>query len=781
MASFSLDLAKEVERSKKDRRLESKKKKALALLKLIEEKNSEDEPPAKKARKQDPSENQTAFEIIDSKTGDVPSKEKNCSDVDDKYARAKQAIRERQKAAMEKPKIFLTLDELMPKLIPPDNADGGPKSPNDTSASDDAEKPEASRLSVEQKTPPLFMMDLQHLLLFSLMKNLSSFMPRWCKLLRPAKISSVVLATLSDVSIEDFQKHPECFPFIKEQFPTYVEMVTPAQYGSSLDLDVYGVPLSISQMKKYTRRPELREKVIRLISVPQSNCTGGVESKQDAASLSAKPEESTQEASKPKKSTPEVGKLGESKDASVGEDETNVTSQTTESMEVGGAIRDIIPRTSLMLNTVQMMAEGYPVPVTTSNEKYGDFVFSKDRYSPVKPTSPLFALDCEMCLTCIRQNEVTRVSIVNEQNEIVYDQLVKPRNRIINYLTKWSGITKEMLDPVTTRIEQVQRDISQLLPSDAIFCGQSLCNDLCALKIFHPYVIDTSVIYNMSGNRRVKCGLKRLSSLFLGRAIQNSPAGHCSSEDAIATMDLVRLKLSKGLDFGDAVLGGVYFPDMRTYFLTPSSAQNVQEMFHSNNANHGHEISGTPQLGRKHVASAGKKSKKHVENRGTTVNKSIVETLAKVKSIDVDQRKVFFQQTGNMLMHSFFELLADSSFSVALIGRKELVSKYDTEPKLKVVVKETDRECCKEAVTLSQEKDLTWVDLMAFADKVAVNKMEEDQTSLAEESKSVFTKLDKRVRKLVEKLRDRTLVTIVMTGRSSRGQHYNAATFVKVT
>ena len=34
--NFSADLAKDVERSKKDKRLESKKKKALAFLKLIE-------------------------------------------------------------------------------------------------------------------------------------------------------------------------------------------------------------------------------------------------------------------------------------------------------------------------------------------------------------------------------------------------------------------------------------------------------------------------------------------------------------------------------------------------------------------------------------------------------------------------------------------------------------------------------------------------------------------------------------------------------------------------
>jgi len=33
--------------------------------------------------------------------------------------------------------------------------------------------------------------------------------------------------------------------------------------------------------------------------------------------------------------------------------------------------------------------------------------------------------------------------------------------------------------------------------------------------MFHPYVIDTSVIYNLSGVPYVKPGLKRLTSTFL--------------------------------------------------------------------------------------------------------------------------------------------------------------------------------------------------------------------------------------------------------------------------
>jgi len=58
--------------------------------------------------------------------------------------------------------------------------------------------------------------------------------------------------------------------------------------------------------------------------------------------------------------------------------------------------------------------------------------------------SPMFGIDCEMCLTTIRLNELTRVSIVNEKHELVYETLVMPYNKIINYLTEFSGITRQV-------------------------------------------------------------------------------------------------------------------------------------------------------------------------------------------------------------------------------------------------------------------------------------------------------------------------------------------------
>lgn len=75
------------------------------------------------------------------------------------------------------------------------------------------------------------------------------------------------------------------------------------------------------------------------------------------------------------------------------------------------------------------------------------------------------------------------------------------------------------------------------------------------LQIFHPYVIDSAVIYNLTGSRPHKSRLKFLSAVFCDREIQSSlDEGHDPNEDALATMELVLLKLKMGLNYGDACL-----------------------------------------------------------------------------------------------------------------------------------------------------------------------------------------------------------------------------------
>uniref|UniRef100_A0AAF6YPY8 RNA exonuclease 5 n=1 Tax=Bos taurus TaxID=9913 RepID=A0AAF6YPY8_BOVIN len=162
----------------------------------------------------------------------------------------------------------------------------------------------------------------------------------------------------------------------------------------------------------------------------------------------------------------------------------------------------------------------------------------------VTDNSPLFGLDCEMCLTS-KGRELTRISLVAEGGGCVMDELVKPDNKIVDYLTSFSGITKKILNPVTTKLKDVQRRLKILLPPDAVLVGHSLDLDLRALKMIHPYVIDTSLLYVREQGRRFK--LKFLAKAILGKDIQcPDRLGHDATEDARTTLELARYFLKYG-------------------------------------------------------------------------------------------------------------------------------------------------------------------------------------------------------------------------------------------
>ncbi|KAG1960132.1 RNA exonuclease [Pimephales promelas] len=158
--------------------------------------------------------------------------------------------------------------------------------------------------------------------------------------------------------------------------------------------------------------------------------------------------------------------------------------------------------------------------------------------------SPLFGLDCEMCLTCVGL-EVTRVALVDEAGHCVLDELVKPPNPIIDYCTRFSGITHRALAPVSTVLSDVQEKLLQILPCDAVLVGHSLEADLRALHMIHPHVIDTSLLYRQDFGRRFK--LKILAQVILDREIQSeNRRGHDPCEDALAALHLAQHFIRKG-------------------------------------------------------------------------------------------------------------------------------------------------------------------------------------------------------------------------------------------
>uniref|UniRef100_A0A6M2DJQ9 Putative 3'-5' exonuclease n=1 Tax=Xenopsylla cheopis TaxID=163159 RepID=A0A6M2DJQ9_XENCH len=368
---------------------------------------------------------------------------------------------------------------------------------------------DAALCIVPEKRIPLFLTDIQHLILYSILGNHSPYLPsRWCNLEKWNKLSQIVIVVAEGLTLNDYLDHKLSLPSIKTIFDASVEVVTPAVSECSIISELASVPLTGTQKDKLIQEFGTLETAMK-------------NSKDLMVMMRA-----------------------------VFPIQRNV--QPIEEEQLPSS--DIFSRTKLLLSAWQMVEEGYPLPLRGGlSNRYADFVMTKDSYGQVNANSPMFGLDCEMCRTKFG-SELTRVSMVNEKFEVVYETFVKPYNKIIDYVTQFSGITEEILENVTTRIEDVQNMIRKILPDDAILVGQSLNADLIAMKMMHPYVIDTSVIFNITGNRVRKSKLQILAREFLGEIIQKAASGHDSVEDSSASLKLTQLKLAKGIHFGDAVL-----------------------------------------------------------------------------------------------------------------------------------------------------------------------------------------------------------------------------------
>ncbi|KAJ1529229.1 hypothetical protein ONE63_006032 [Megalurothrips usitatus] len=415
---------------------------------------------------------------------------------------------------------------------------------------------------------PIFCSDLQNLLLHSLFPlNYPAARARWFSMDRVGSLKSVQILFIEGAGISDYLKSEEQLTALSDSnFKSRLEVIMPAVYGGDTIEEFCLVPLSRIQGIKLTQGfPSLEEAVktskYQLYKVLRTYFP-----------IKTKEEEEKSENSKTE--TP------------LQNSEEQKSDQTPETKKIELHPNDKFPRTNLLLSPWQMIEEGYPLLLNANmKEEYKDFVHTKTSYKEVTNLSPMYGVDCEMCQTTRYRSELTRVSIVNEKLETVYDSLVKPPNKIINYLTEFSGITAEMMKNVTTKLADVQKFIQENIEPDAIFVGQSLNFDLKALKMLHPYCIDTGVIFNITGDRYKKTKLKILTQKFLAQTIQAGSHGHDSVEDSSAALRLVQLKLSKSIEFGDQVLSGVSCPDAKKHKELLDVSGYATSLFHHTSIN----------------------------------------------------------------------------------------------------------------------------------------------------------------------------------------------------
>ena len=180
------------------------------------------------------------------------------------------------------------------------------------------------------------------------------------------------------------------------------------------------------------------------------------------------------------------------------------------------------------------------------------------------------SIDCEMGFTTLGM-EMIRLSALSwpEGNEVI-DVLVRPIGEVLDLNTRFSGVSVDQFNkaiPYGTqqadhgdstsedgelepeRMERVESPeaarrllFHKIGPGTALI-GHAIDNDLNVLRVIHPFIVDTVLLYPHPRGLPVRYGLKTLTNKYLLRDIQSLDTGHDSKEDAKATGELVRLKV----------------------------------------------------------------------------------------------------------------------------------------------------------------------------------------------------------------------------------------------
>lgn len=179
---------------------------------------------------------------------------------------------------------------------------------------------------------------------------------------------------------------------------------------------------------------------------------------------------------------------------------------------------------------------------------------------PLEEQSRYLALDCEMVGVGHggRKSSVARVTLVDWDGRIVYDEFVQQEQEVTDYRTFVSGITHLDVEDATLTLEECREHVATMI-ADKVLVGHALKNDLRGLGLTHPWMstrdtakyepfMQTRFTDNVLWPRK----LKDLAFGKLERKIQREGEPHSAYEDAAAAMDLyrtVRRKWEKVMDY----------------------------------------------------------------------------------------------------------------------------------------------------------------------------------------------------------------------------------------
>jgi DNA polymerase III epsilon subunit-like protein len=194
---------------------------------------------------------------------------------------------------------------------------------------------------------------------------------------------------------------------------------------------------------------------------------------------------------------------------------------------------------------------------------------SDDRSRRQRPVT----FDCEMGYTTMGLELIRLTAVSWPLNKDLLDVLVRPLGEVIDYNTRFSGVSEEQFvaalpyraeeaqqheatledgEQVPERLRVVESPMAarkllfDLITPETPLIGHGIENDLNTCRVIHPTIVDTILLFPHPRGLPIRYGLKTLTSKYLQRSIQTGGGlGHDSQEDAKATGDLVRFKVAE--------------------------------------------------------------------------------------------------------------------------------------------------------------------------------------------------------------------------------------------
>jgi len=174
----------------------------------------------------------------------------------------------------------------------------------------------------------------------------------------------------------------------------------------------------------------------------------------------------------------------------------------------------------------------------------GELIAIDSEFVSLETGATVVQSDGARVATSMGRQALARLSVVDALGNVVLDDYVVQTERVVDYATRFSGISPDDLDPrASKRDKLVNRaaalmKLRHLVDRGCVIIGHGLAKDFRVLNIVPPpdQVLDTVHLFSRPGERKIS--LRFLASRLLGCDIQQDR--HDSIEDARAALRLYR-------------------------------------------------------------------------------------------------------------------------------------------------------------------------------------------------------------------------------------------------